>query len=137
MPQGMANPAEPIQGEPTGDTAADVVDTLREFFSTIPKLRGSVWFGGDPILNPEKLAGDQWTVDVWITDPQDQGTITRAAENIEVIYGHLRFHRGQPDPDERAELVASPSQSQAPEPEEGEVPEGAMPPELEQILGGM
>jgi hypothetical protein len=39
----------------------EVVAAMQEFFGTIPKLKGSVWFGGDPILAPEKIVSPEWT----------------------------------------------------------------------------
>lgn len=106
-PQG-APAGPPMEGAPetgVGDTAQGVVDAMNEFFASIGKLQGQVFWGGDPILNPDKVATDDFDIDVWITVPQDQGTITRAAENVEIIYGHLRFHRGQPGPEEQAQPV--------------------------------
>ena len=119
--------AAPVMGNPEqGMTpeGEDLVAVLKDFFSGIPKLRGSVWFGGDPILAPEKIASDQWTVNVWITDPLDKGTITRAAENVEVIYGHIRFITGAPSPEEESIQVAGGQGGNQP-------PEmGGMPPEM-------
>lgn len=106
-PQGAEAPlqAGPDMGGGGGDTAAEVISVLGEFFASIGKLNGAVYWGGDPILAPEKVATDQFDIDVWVTDPQDQGTITRAASKYEVIYGHLSFHRGVPDPEEQARKV--------------------------------
>jgi hypothetical protein len=124
---------------PLGDEGGeDLVTVLKDFFSGIPKLKGSVWFGGDPVLAPEKFASDEWTVTVWCTDPADKGTITRAAENVEVVYGHIRFKAGVPSPDEQAiqasgAEMAPPPTEQAPPPtmDEG----GGM--DLASMLGGM
>jgi len=142
-PEGEAATAAPIEGVPLeqqGNVPApnDMVAVITDFFKSIGKLNGAVWFGGDPIARPEKLAGDSWTVDVWITDPQDKGTITRAAQNVEVLYGHLRFHTGQPSPEENAIQV---SQGSAPT---GAAPPGAppaggpegLPPEIAGLMGG-
>jgi hypothetical protein len=115
------------------DTAGNLVSVLTEFFSSIGKLKGSVWFGGDPLLAPEKFASDQWTVTVWVTDPLDQGTITRAAQNAEVVYGHIKFIQGAPSPDEQTVQVAG---EPAPSPEAA-LPEPDMTaePDLEAMLG--
>lgn len=147
MPQPIAGGAGPQAEQPPLENegpAEDIVEVLREFFASIGKLRGRVWFGGDPILAPDRLAGDNWKVDVWVTDPQDQGTITRAAENVEIIYGHLRFHRGQPEPEEQAiEVTSGPPVEEEPEegPPMGEMPggepPGAMPPEIAAMMGGL
>jgi len=147
-PAGTPNMAGSPQQGP-GDTAAEVVAALKEFFSGIPKLKGAVWFGGAPILNPESIAtSDTWKVTVWVTDPQDQGTITRAAQNIEILYGHLSFRRGTPSPEEKAVQVSEGTGEGEPAPAgeptvsapgpEGQVPiEGmGIPPELMQGLPG-
>ena len=147
--------AAPVMGNPEqGMTpeGEDLVAVLKDFFGGIPKLRGSVWFGGDPILAPEKIASDQWTVNVWVTDPLDKGTITRAAQNVEVIYGHIRFVSGAPSPEEEAIQVAGGAGAPPVSPE-GDVsqmgntpPEGNAPPEEggdlasmipPEMLGGM
>jgi hypothetical protein len=133
----MTEGAAPMMGNPEEGLAPegeDLVQVLRDFFSGIPKLKGSVWFGGDPILAPDKIASDKWTVNVWVTDPIDKGTITRAAENVEVIYGHIRFVTGAPSPEEEAIQVAGGGQAQVPpqaeSPESAPVPaEGGTPPE--------
>lgn len=138
-PPEMGAPAPEASAMQAGDTAEEIVSVLREFFSGIGKLRGAVWFGGDPVLQPAKIAqSDSWKVDVWLTDPQDQGTITRAAENVEVIYGHLRFHRGQPSPEEQAIQVSQGGPVEEPEPEEPAAPAagGELPPELQALIGG-
>lgn len=92
--------------EEATDQSQNIIGILTEFFQSIPKLRGSVWFGGDPVLSPERMGGDDWTVTVWVTDPQDKGTITRAAENEAIIYGHISFQTGTPSPEEEAIQVA-------------------------------
>ena len=70
-------------------------------------------------MAPEKFATDHWFVTVWVTDPLDKGTITRAAENVEVVYNHIRFKNGQPSPDEQAIQVAgaeeAPPETQPPD----------------------
>jgi len=137
----------PAQGE--GDTAQAVIAALQEFFQSIGKLKGSVWFGGTPVLAPDKIAqDDNWKVTVWVTDPLDQGTITRAAQNVEILYGHLTFHRGTPDPSEQAIQVAGNAADTAPAPtgeptETAPGPEGPLgpndmgiPPELLSQIGG-
>lgn len=145
-----AGPVEQLTpGAETGAPGGEIVGLIQEFFAGIGNLRGAVWFGGDPVLNPEKLAGDDWKVDVWCADPQDIGTITRAAEKNQVLYGHIRFHKGEPDPAENAQQVSQGSMSAAPaEPqagnvnpdgsvtEEPELPEGEEMPDLASILGG-
>ena len=86
---------------------------------------------------------------MWCADPQDIGTITRAAEKNQVLYGHIRFHKGQPDPNENAQQVSQGEMSAAPAtPQEGNVnpdgsvteaptlPEGEEMPDLASILGG-
>ena len=121
--------------EEAPDTGQQLVDVMTEFFSSIPKLKGSVWFGGDPILAPEKFASDQWTVTVWVSDPLDQGTITRAAEKAEVVYGHIKFIQGTPSPEEKAIQVAG---GQEPPPTEAALPEPDLSgsPDLEAMLNG-
>jgi hypothetical protein len=139
-PPEAAPPAgvQPMGAAAGGDTASEVVGVLKDFFSSIGKLQGAVWFGGDPILQPDKIAtGDSWNVDVWITNPQDKGTITRAAENVEIIYGHLLFHTGEPVPDEQAIQVNQGSTPAPPgaSPPLGGAPEG-MPPDIAALMGG-
>jgi hypothetical protein len=128
-PEG-ATPPMPVGPETATapqDTAAEIISVLDEFFASIGKLRGTVFWGGDPILEPDKVATDNFHIDVWVSDPQDQGTITRAAENVKIIYGHLKFHRGAPDPAEQAKQVGgSPEMSVGMPPEAGGA---AMPPE--------
>lgn len=111
---------------------ADVVEILREFFAGIQKLQGDVWFGGDVISNPNAMADDNWTVTVWITVPQDKGTITQAAAKVPEIYGHIKFIQGRPGPDEKAIQVTG--GAQAPE---QETEAGGLPPELAGMMGGM
>jgi hypothetical protein len=90
----------PAEGMPQGE-AEDIVSVLLEFFSSIPKLKGRVWIGGDPLLNPDEITEDSdWKVTVWVEDPQDKGTITRAAEKVDEVYGHIEFIDGEPSPDE-------------------------------------
>lgn len=145
-PQGATGPAPAGPEAPAPvDTAGNIVAILDEFFSSIGKLKGQVFWGGDPILAPDKVATDKFDIDVWVTDPRDQGTITRAAEAVEVIYGHLRFHRGVPDPSEQAKQVggSAPTAPGLPNPA-GVEPSGPMapgdmgiPPELlAQLQGG-
>lgn len=147
--------AEPtMMNAPDGevDTAAEVVDLMKQFFSSIDKLKGSVWFGGDPLDAPEKFAGDEWTVTVWVTDPLDQGTITRAAEKVEVLYGKLSFQRGTPPESQQSIQVAGaetggdmmpemPMEPGAEPPMEPGMEEGMEPPEDEEdlnaLMGGM
>jgi hypothetical protein len=130
----------PVEGMTMGaetppDTANQLVSVMQEFFSSIPKLKGSVWFGGDPILAPEKFASDQWSVTVWVTDPLDQGTITRAAEKVPDVYGHIKFIQGAPSPEEKAIQVAGGAPAQEPPPA-GPPPELSANPDLAAILGG-
>jgi hypothetical protein len=138
---GSAIPLEQAGNVPQGNSGGEIVTVLQDFFASIGKLNGAVWFGGDPIVRPEMLSGDKWIVDVWVTDPQDKGTITRAAQNVEVIYGHLRFHTGEPSPEEKAIQV---SQGSAPPsggtpgtgapPSPGGLAEG-LPPEIARLMG--
>jgi hypothetical protein len=118
---------EALTEAPT-DQSANIVSLLTEFFQGIPRLRGQVWFGGDPVLAPDKIASDNWNVTVWVTDPQDKGTITRAADNFEIIYGHIQFQVGEPSPEENAVLVTSAAPTEA-LPAEGT-------PDLAALLGG-
>jgi hypothetical protein len=139
MPPEMAPPVESMTlAGPEGevDTADEVVAAMQEFFATIPKLKGSVWFGGDPVLAPEKIVSPEWTVTVWVTDPADQGTITRAAEKVEEVYGHIKFIRGVPAPDEQAIQVAGEGGGPE-EPPPVEEPDLSAQPDLEAMLGGM
>ena len=145
-PQGEAPPATAGANGST-DPTNQLISILEEFFRGIPKLKGSVWFGGDPFLAPEKFASDNWSVTVWITDPQDQGTITRAAEKVPEVYGHLQFKQGAPSPDEQTKQVAGGDTSGTPggaPPSgvptgagEGATPPAGMPPELAAMMGGV
>jgi len=142
MPSGQQGAPPEAMAAPGGEQmppGESMVDVLRDFFSGIGKLRGAVWFGGDPVLAPDKMAGDDWTVTVWVTDPQDKGTITRAAESVEIVYGHLHFITGEPGPEEQAIQVSEGSQM----PPTGAPPEaGGMPtgpggvPDLVDMMGG-
>ncbi len=142
-PPGQPEGAMPAAAEAVAPTVPegppeDVVAILQEFFSSIPKLLGSVWFGGDPILNPASFATDEWKVTVWVTNPQDKGTITRAAEKFPEVYGHLTFISGQPDPTENAVQVAG-AENVSPEmdvSQTGNIPPEGIPPELAGMLGG-
>lgn len=116
------------------DTTNQLVADLQAFFASIPKLRGSVWFGGDPLMAPEKFATDTWTVTVWISDPQDQGTITRAAQKVPEVYGHIVFRQGAPDPNEKTIQVAGGAPPVTPGP--GMPAAGGMPPELAAMAAG-
>ena len=135
-PEGMPVEGMQMGAEEAPDTGQQLIDVMTEFFSSIPKLKGSVWFGGDPILAPEKFASDQWTVTVWVSDPLDQGTITRAAEKAEVVYGHIKFIQGTPSPEEKAIQVAG---GQEPPPTEAALPEPDLSgsPDLENMLSGL
>lgn len=142
MPPEMAPPEVEGMTLATGpegevDTAAEVVAAMQEFFAGIPKLKGSVWFGGDPILAPEKIVSTEWTVAVWVTDPADQGTITRAAEKVEEVYGHIKFIRGVPAPDEQAIQVAGEGGGPEGQPTEEPPPDLSGTPDLEAMMGGM
>lgn len=126
----------PMKTPPGMEGEDELVSLLREFFSSIGKLRGAVWFGGDPINAPEKFESDNWTVTVWVTDPADKGTITRAAEKVPEVYGHIEFIDGAPGAGETAIQVAGGEQA----PEEQSGPPGAspsaLPPELMAMMGG-
>jgi hypothetical protein len=141
MPPEMPPPAEGMTiaaAEGEIDTAAEVLDAMREFFAGIPKLKGSVWFGGDPVLAPERIVSTEWNVTVWVTDPQDQGTITRAAEKVEEVYGHIKFVRGVPAPDEQAIQVAGEGGGpEEPQPTEEAPPDLSASPDLEAMMGGL
>jgi hypothetical protein len=137
QPEGKVSAEVAPEGAiPTAEQPEDVVAILQEFFSSIPKLLGSVWFGGDPILNPASFASDNWKVTIWITNPQDKGTITQAAKKFPEVYGHLTFIVGKPSPDENAIQVAG---SEGPAAPEGVAPEGmgAAPPPAEGTEGGL
>ena len=129
-PPPMMGEAPPEMGAPPEGETENMVDLLREFFNGIDKLRGDVWWGGDPILSPQKLEGDDWRVTVWVTDTNDKGTITRAAENVEVVYGHIDFKVGAPSEGEQAEKVGGG------EPTMPEEDMGGEPPIDEQMPGG-
>jgi hypothetical protein len=152
-PEGMMGEGAPMEGGPMGgaadgevDTAAEVISLMQEFFTSIEKLKGSVWFGGDPVTSPEKFSDDSWTVTVWVTDPLDQGTITRAAEKVDVLYGRLRFKRGEPGPSLNAIQVAGTGEDETDDEMllGGEVPMGEAPlegapqeeDEIAMMLGG-
>jgi len=130
-PEGAVG-APTMGGTPPPDTAGNIVAVLKDFFANIGKLRGQVWFGGDPILAPEKIASDNWFVTVWITDPGDRGTITRAAEKVDVLYGHLRFQNGQPGPEEQAISVGG---GQPPTEPPVAPPAGGAPPDMAAMMG--
>lgn len=123
--------AGPESMQMTPEEDEDIVDVLEEFFAGIPKLKGEVYFGGDPLTSPEKLSGDNWTVTVWVTDPQDKGTITQAAAKVPEVYGHIKFEQGRPGDGEESRQVA--------EGEEAELPEGPTDtgnPDLNALVGG-
>lgn len=131
-PPEMGGPApgpESMQMLPEGEE--DVVDILEEFFAGIGKLKGEVWFGGDPLTAPEKFASDNWTVTVWVTDPQDKGTITQAAAKVPEVYGHIKFEQGRPGPGEDARQVSGGSEEEPPE-----KPEDTGNPDLNALIGG-
>jgi hypothetical protein len=138
-PAAMPPEQAPVEGMQMGaeepDTGQQLIDVMTEFFAGIGKLKGSVWFGGDPVLAPEKFATDEWTVTVWVSDPLDQGTITRAAEKVEVVYGHIKFIQGTPSPEEKAIQVAG-GQGAAPMEEPLPEPDLSGSPDLEAMLGG-
>jgi len=137
-PEGEAGTASPVSAGPGAGQSGggDLVGLLKEFFGSIPKLKGAVWFGGDPILAPQKFASDNWTVTVWVTDPQDKGTITNAARGVPEIYGHIVFQSGPPSPEEQAVQVSSGQQVGTPQeaaPQGGAAPvdsAGGLPPEM-------
>jgi len=156
-PQGQAAPAPPTSPGPGGDPTGQLVSILEEFFRGIPKLNGSVWFGGDPFIAPQKFATDNWHVTVWVTDPQDQGTITRAAEKVPEVYGHIIFKHGAPSGDEETRQVAGADQAGGMTPPGGDpgappttdmsgaapggapptgAASGGIPPELAAMMGG-
>ena len=168
LERGMVGEAGP-PGQPEGDIAAgvppegappemggpvepeeDVVTVLKEFFSSIQKLKGEVYIGGDVVLRPASLENDNWKVTVWVTVPDDKGTITRASEKFPEVYGHMTFITGRPAPDENAIQVAGaegpppggPSApptglgDEMPPPAEGAAPEEGMPPDLLSMIGG-
>lgn len=92
------------------ESEEDILDVVIDFFKSIQKLAGSVWIGGAILTNPASIASGNWTVTVWITDPRDKGTITRAAEKVPEIYGRLKFINGRPGADQEAIQVAGPTE---------------------------
>jgi hypothetical protein len=122
---------------PAQEETEDIVSVLTDFFSSIDKLKGRVWFGGDPMLSPEECTDDnpEWKVSVWVEDPQDRGTITRAAEKVPELYGRIEFINGEPSAEEPSVPVNGAVESPTSAPEE--LPEEGMeglPPELAGML---
>jgi len=130
-----AAPAEPEaipqEGMEVAAPHQRLLDIIEEFFNGIEKLRGAAWWGGDPLLRPETLASENYTITVWITDSQDQGTITRAAAKVPAIYGHIKFIQGQPGEGVQAQQFSQGSE----EPEVPLEPTGESP-ELDRMLAG-
>jgi hypothetical protein len=134
MPTGEV-PAEGMPAEGAAPEGEDLVTVLTDVFAGISKLKGRVWFGGDPLINPAECTDDNpdWTVTVWVEDPQDKGTITRAAEKIPELYGRIDFVEGEPSPDEPSVPVGG-GAVEAPMGEEELPPGMELPPEM---MGGM
>jgi len=136
VPTGGPSPAGAPDGGPaglppgapaTGHPPTDLVNTLEQFFRSIPKLKGAVWFGGDPVSNPQAFASTNWSVTVWVEVPQDQGTITQAVRKYPELYGHLKFNVGTPPAAENAiQVSGDPSSAGATPPDAsgGEAPSG-------------
>lgn len=120
-PEGMA---------PEGmEEAPDVVDVLVQAFSEIPKIKGQVWIGGDVVLNPDSVTPEgDWTVTVWLEDPNDKATITNyVRKNLPELYGHMEFRAGEPSPEEPAVPIGEPVEPMPEGPGLMEPPTGAMP----------
>ena len=138
-PSAQTPPAEqapPAEGMSQAPAHQPLIDVIGRFFSGIGKLKGEAWWGGDPIKNPSAMATDNWKVTVWITDPQDQGTITRAAAKVSAIYNHITFINGRPSPEEQATKFSEGTGEQPPVEAPGAAAPTGMNPALDQMLGG-
>ena len=121
---GAAPPAEMMGGAPPTEEGPDLMGALVAVFEAIPKLKGRVWLGGTPILEPEAMGGEDWVVTVWLEDPTDKATIVNyVKQNAPELYGHLEFRTGEPG-EEPAIPVGG---EEMPEGMPGEMQGGAMP----------
>ena len=127
--QGAAPPAE-MGGAPPTEEGPDLMGALMEVFESIPKLKGRVWLGGTPLLEPEAMGGEDWTVTVWLEDPTDKATIVNYVKKAAPeLYNHLEFQTGEPGEEPAVEVGGEqgPEGMQGGMPAEGEMP--MMPPE--------
>ena len=143
MERGLLGETPPMpQPTATGETAEmggmelappneGLLATIEEFFSGIANLRGEAWWGGQILTDPNAFMSDNWTVTVWVTDGQDQGTITRAAAKVPEIYGHIKFIQGRPGPEENAHKFSEGAGVQP-----GPTPPSTGTPELDALMGG-
>ena len=111
---------------PAPEEGPELIDAIVAIFNDIPKIKGKVWIGGDVLLDPESMAGEDWVVTVWLEDPTDKATIVNyVRQRAPELYGHLEFRTGKPG-DEPAVLVGG---EELPEGMPGEMQGGMMPTE--------
>lgn len=92
----------PVEAPASGQGQPDIIGAIEEAFSSIPRLKGRIWIGGDLILNPDVInEGGDWKLAVWLEDPLDKATVSNyVKKNIPELWGHLEFHVGEPSDDE-------------------------------------
>jgi hypothetical protein len=117
------------------------MEMFEQIFEQIPKLKGDVWIGGEPMQDPDAVMDDDYELTVWVSDPQDIGTINRFLENkFPELHGHLDYIQGEPSDEEPSVLVGvdqdfSGDEEVSPEDVEKLTSGGGMPPGMEGMIG--
>ncbi len=78
MPEGEMPTGAPATGAPAEappEEGPELIDAIVAIFEDVPKLKGRVWVGGTPLIDPEAMGGEDWVVTVWLEDPADKATI--------------------------------------------------------------
>ena len=128
-------PGAPAEaGSPPPEEGPELIDAIVEVFAGIPKLKGKVWIGGDVLLDPEAMGGEDWSITVWVELGEDKATIVNhIKQSAPELYGHLKFNIGAPGGDEpTVQVVGGEEMPEEPGPEAmpempGMPPGGMMP----------
>lgn len=126
-PEAAGGPT-PLEASPDEMGGQDAMSVFEGVFSRIPKLLGGVWIGGQPMLDPDSVNGEDWSLTVWVENTQDKGTILQfVKKEFPELHGHIEFVEGPPSEDEPSVQVGTPTQAASPEEEAlaGAMPDGA------------
>jgi hypothetical protein len=87
-----------------------LLEDMIEFFAQIP-LKGKVWLAGNIVMDPTWTPSGTEKVEVFLTDPNDKAAInTTMRTKFPEVWGHIRYHSGEPSDEEPSVLVHDPTQ---------------------------